>query len=99
MRSSKSGEYSNFQHCWARFTCPNGRHAEYKIGTEFSFEACCDFLTLYAADNDQLTVIDNGFSSTERWLSLEDSTISIEFRTDHSSIRIGFDMELRCMPN
>ena len=99
MRSSKSGEYSNYQHCWSRFTCPNGRHAEYKIASEFAFEGCCDFLTIYAAENDQLTVIDHTFSSTERWISLGGSNISIDFRTDHSATYIGFDMELRCMPN
>ena len=99
MRSSMSGEYTNHQHCWSRFSCPENRHAEYKIASEFALEGGCDYLTLYAASNDQLTIITDGFNSKERWISLEDSVISIEFRTDHSVTYIGFDMELRCMPN
>ena len=99
MRTSKSGNYANFQHCWSRFTCPNGRHAEYKIASEFGLEANHDFLTLYAADHDVLTVINNQFTSTARWISLGDSTIAIEFRSDQSNVYIGIDMELRCMPN
>ena len=100
MRSSKSGEYFNHQHCWARFTCPDDRHAEYKIASTFELEGGqLDPLTLYTTNTDQLTIIDNDYNDFERWNSLGDSTISIEFRTDHSQTRVGFDMELRCMLN
>ena len=99
MRSSKSGDYSNHQHCWARFTCPDDRHAEYKIASQFASESTLDPLTLYATNIDQLTIINSDFSDKERWISLGDSVISIEFRTDYSNTNIGFDMELKCMPN
>ena len=100
MRSSKSGEYFNYQHCWARFTCPDDRHAEYKIASTFALEGNTnDPLTLYAINTDQLTIIKQGYNDFERWISLGDSTISIEFRTDLSRTYIGFDMELKCMPN
>ena len=99
MRSSKSGDHFDDQHCWARFTCPEDRHAEYKISSNFELEGSHDFLTLYAVNNDRLTIIANGFSNTNQWVSLGGSTISIEFRTDGSVVNIGFDMEMRCMPN
>lgn len=98
MRSSKEGEHFDNQHCWARFTCPDDRHAEYKIASTFELEASYDYLTLYGVNNDQLTIIASGFSNKERWISLGDSSISIEFRTDGSVVNIGFEMELRCMP-
>ena len=99
MKSSKSDEYSNLQHCWARFTCSAERHAEYKISSTFSLESGYDYLTLYGINNGQLTSMTDGFSNTGRWISLNDSNISIEFRTDGSGTRIGYDMEVRCMPN
>ena len=99
MRSSKSGDHFNYQHCWSRFTCPDDRQAEYKIASSFVLEGSqLDSLTLYAVNNDELTIIDSEFSNKERWISLRDSTISIEFRTDGSVVNIGFEMELRCMP-
>ena len=100
MRTSKSGEYSNHQHCWARYSCSDDRHAEYKIASEFYLEgSSLDALTLYETNTDQLTVINSGFSEFERWISLSDSVISIEFRTDYSNTGVGIDMEIRCMPN
>ena len=99
MRSSKEGEHFDNQHCWARFTCPNDRHAEYKISSNFELESNHDYLTLYAVNNDQLQIVQSGFQNTNRWISLGDSNISIEFRTDGSVVNIGFDMEIRCMPN
>lgn len=99
MRSSKEGDHFDNQHCWARFTCTDDRHVEYKIASTFELEGSHDFLTLYGINNGQLTIIGNGYSDKERWISLGDSTISIEFRTDGSVVYIGFEMELRCMPN
>ena len=99
MKSSKSGNYQNFQHCWARFTCPKDRHAEYKIASDFGFESGYDYLTFYAKNTNQLTTIESNFDNKAQWLSLADSTISIEFRSDYSNVDVGFDMELRCMLN
>ena len=99
MRSSKSGDHFDNQQCWARFACPENRHAEYKIASAFELESGYDYLTLYATNTDQLTVIQSGFNSKEQWISLGDSNISIEFRTDTSVVNIGFEMEVRCMPN
>ena len=99
MRSSKSGNYFDYQHCWTRFTCPDNRHAEYKIAAEFYLESGYDYLRFYEVNNGDLTTVGGEFSSTGRWISLADSYISIEFRTDGSNVGIGFDMEIRCMPN
>ena len=99
MRSSKTGNYFDEEHCWARFKCPDDRRAEYKIASTFELEGSHDYLTLYGINNDELTVIGSGYSNRERWISLNDSNISIEFRTDGSVVYIGFEMELRCMPN
>ena len=99
IRTSKSGNYFNYQHCWAQFVCPKGRHAEYKISSSFELESSYDYATLYGKYNKRLTVISSSFSSFGSWLSLDDPNITFEFRSDHSNVYIGIDMELRCISN
>ena len=99
IRTSKSGNYFNYQHCWAEFVCPKGRHAEYKISSSFGLESSYDYATLYGKYNKRLTVINNSFSSHGSWRSLDDSNITFEFRSDSSNVYIGIDMDLRCVSN
>ena len=100
MRSSVEGsDYRNHQHCWAKFSCSSDRHVEYKIGSNYELEGDCDYLTLYENNRKTLTEIHGSFSPLGQWLPMNDTSISIEFRTDHSVILRGFEIELKCIPN
>ena len=70
MKSSKSDYFFNNQHCWARFTCPDDRHAEFKIASSFELDTDYDYLTLYGIHSDQLTSITDSFSNTARWIQI-----------------------------
>ena len=100
MQSSVEGsDYRNHQHCWAKFSCSSERHVEYKIGNNYELENGCDYLTLYENSNKRLTEITGTFSPLGQWVPMNDSSISIEFRTDHSVIHRGIEIEFKCIPN
>ena len=70
MKSLNSEYYFNNQHSWTRFTCPDDRHAEFKIASSFELEIDYDYLTLYGIHSDHLTSITGSFSNTVRRIQI-----------------------------
>jgi len=93
-----------YQHCWSRFTCPNGFQAQVYfdyLDTEWTpdFVLLTSSAAAYKYGGRTGTEASEHYPTLYEWLPMNGDVLDVQFRCDGSVSYEGFKIRLRCERN